>query len=319
MDWSAFGVGRTRLFPNINHPDYTPAGRLSGFGWPNLIVWWDAASMNFEQAMVPFLLVVSEAGIVRVAVDGHPKEVRPETYLAVPPGARFAVRSLQPAPGRKVTRWGIAFFNPVFVRKVWESDELRFHPIARLYPEDQVSRRLKDAVRSYRDAPNDTSIGDEEIEDLFVGLIRELAQRDREDRERWRSLVARDESEGLRLLTQLTRARELAETRFAEPLTVEDLAGYAGISKYHFIRLFERAFGLTPHRYLLATRLEHARRRLSAGRQSIGALAVECGFAGIGSFSWAFKRAFRLSPTQFAILKKSPPGHSEYSGGGGQG
>jgi AraC family transcriptional regulator len=87
-------------------------------------------------------------------------------------------------------------------------------------------------------------------------------------------------------------------------LTVDELAAEAGLSKYHFIRLFDRAFNATAYRNLHELRLEHARKRLEGGVRDIGALCEECGFRGIGSFSWAFKRRYGSSPRNFAISEK---------------
>jgi len=56
----------------------------------------------------------------------------------------------------------------------------------------------------------------------------------------------------------LVRAKDLADARFAEPLTVADLAAAAGLSPAHFSREFRRAFGESPHAYLLTRRLERA-------------------------------------------------------------
>src|SRR5690349_1413841 len=56
----------------------------------------------------------------------------------------------------------------------------------------------------------------------------------------------------------LLRAKDLADARYAEPLDVEDLARAAGLSKAHFSREFRRAFGDSPHAYLLTRRLERA-------------------------------------------------------------
>ena len=54
----------------------------------------------------------------------------------------------------------------------------------------------------------------------------------------------------------LLRARDLADSRYADSLAVEDMARAAGLSRAHFIREFGRAFGESPHAYLLTRRLE---------------------------------------------------------------
>src|SRR6476646_4112847 len=56
----------------------------------------------------------------------------------------------------------------------------------------------------------------------------------------------------------LTRAKDLADRRYADPLGVDDLARAAGLSRAHFSREFRRRFGESPHAYLLTRRLERA-------------------------------------------------------------
>jgi AraC-like DNA-binding protein len=56
----------------------------------------------------------------------------------------------------------------------------------------------------------------------------------------------------------LLRAEDLADARYAEPIGVDDMAAAAGLSRAHFSREFRRAFGESPHSYLLTRRLERA-------------------------------------------------------------
>ena len=62
----------------------------------------------------------------------------------------------------------------------------------------------------------------------------------------------------------LLRARDLADARYAEPITVDDMARAAGLSRAHFSVEFRRTFGETPHAYLLTRRLERAASLLRA-------------------------------------------------------
>lgn len=296
--------GHVTLFPDINRPGYEHGGRLSGFGWPNLLAYWKTETLSFTQPVVPFSILLPMAGSLRAVVDRRQLEIPAGTYLAVPPGSELAISELLPADSRRTPELLIAFCNPKFIRNVWQSDEERFHPILHLYREDRIFRSLSRAVLEYLEAPVE-AIGDDEVEDLLYEVIRTLAARDQEDRARSAALSARDGYEGARLFQQLSRARDLAHAAFHRPLTIEELAAEAGLSKYHFIRLFDRAFGATPYRYLHQVRLEHARGRLQEGFRDIGALCLECGYESLGSFSWAFKRRFGHSPRNFAILEKS--------------
>src|SRR3978361_1385687 len=75
----------------------------------------------------------------------------------------------------------------------------------------------------------------------------------------------------------LLRARDLADARYFEPLQVDDLAGAAGLSGAHFSREFRRAFGESPHAYLLTRRLERAAALLRATEPSGARIWVDVG------------------------------------------
>ncbi|MGA9634845.1 MAG: AraC family transcriptional regulator, partial [Solirubrobacterales bacterium] len=97
----------------------------------------------------------------------------------------------------------------------------------------------------------------------------------------------------------LLRAKDLADARYSERLDVDDLAGAAGLSKAHFSREFRRAFGESPHHYLLTRRLERAATLLRMTDWSVAEVCVEVGLQSIGSFTTSFKRAYGQSPTEY--------------------
>ena len=97
----------------------------------------------------------------------------------------------------------------------------------------------------------------------------------------------------------LVRARDLADARFAEPLTVADLARSAGLSPAHFSREFRRAFGESPHVYLLTRRLERAAAMLRTTDHSVADICSEVGLSSVGSFTTTFKRVYGSSPAAY--------------------
>ena len=97
----------------------------------------------------------------------------------------------------------------------------------------------------------------------------------------------------------LTRARDLADARYAEPLTVADLARVAGLSPAHFSREFRRAFGESPHVYLLTRRLERAAALLRNTDRSVADVCVAVGLTSVGSFTTAFTRVYGEPPTAY--------------------
>jgi AraC-like DNA-binding protein len=98
---------------------------------------------------------------------------------------------------------------------------------------------------------------------------------------------------------QLLRARDLADARYFEPLSVDELASVAGFSRAHFIREFRRAFGESPHAYLLTRRLERAAALLRNTDRSVAEICVSVGLSSVGSFTTSFTRTYGVSPTAY--------------------
>lgn len=103
----------------------------------------------------------------------------------------------------------------------------------------------------------------------------------------------------------LLRARDLADARYFEPLDVDDLAAAAGLSRAHFSREFKRAFGESPHAYLLTRRLERAATLLRTTDRSVADICLSVGLQSIGSFTTSFTRTYGRSPT--AYRAEHPP------------
>jgi AraC-like DNA-binding protein len=97
----------------------------------------------------------------------------------------------------------------------------------------------------------------------------------------------------------LLRARDLADARYREPLDVATLARAAHVSTAHFTREFRRAFGETPHRYLLTRRLERAAALLRNTDRSVADICLSVGLTSVGSFTTSFGKLYGMSPTAY--------------------
>ncbi len=97
----------------------------------------------------------------------------------------------------------------------------------------------------------------------------------------------------------LLRAKDLADGRYADPLTVDDLAAAAGLSRAHFSREFRRAFGESPHAYLLTRRLERAAALLRTTDHTVAEICFAVGLRSVGSFTTSFTRTYGRSPTAY--------------------
>ncbi|HKD21088.1 MAG TPA: AraC family transcriptional regulator [Rhizomicrobium sp.] len=89
------------------------------------------------------------------------------------------------------------------------------------------------------------------------------------------------------------------EKDFESPLSLSELAAGAGLSEFHFLRVFRALVGMTPHQFLLRTRLHQAALRLRKTADSISAIAFDCGFGDLSTFNHRFRRVMGVNPSRW--------------------
>jgi AraC family transcriptional regulator len=89
------------------------------------------------------------------------------------------------------------------------------------------------------------------------------------------------------------------ESGFKRPNRLEDMARMAGMSKYHFLRVFRKLVGVTPYQYLLAARMRRAAVGLSQSRRPVLAVALDAGFGDLSTFNRRFRETFGVTPTRY--------------------
>ena len=104
---------------------------------------------------------------------------------------------------------------------------------------------------------------------------------------------------GSDLLVHLRRARDHIDRNYAAALDLDQLAAVAGMSKYHFARCFEAAYGETPIRYLTRRRIERAQDLLRHANLTVTEICMAVGFASLGSFSTRFRGLVGESPSAY--------------------
>jgi AraC-like DNA-binding protein len=94
------------------------------------------------------------------------------------------------------------------------------------------------------------------------------------------------------------------ENESEQPLSIADLAGRARLSRYHFLRSFRQATGITPHQWLLRTRLRRAAERLAGTRDPITEIALNVGFEDLSNFIHSFRAEFGVSPRRYRTSRR---------------
>ena len=101
------------------------------------------------------------------------------------------------------------------------------------------------------------------------------------------------------VLVHLRRARDHADRHYAEPVDLDTMASVAGLSRYHFIRLFRATYGVTPAAYVSQRRIERAQDLLRATNLTVTEVCHAVGFTSLGSFSSRFRALVGESPRDF--------------------
>jgi AraC-like DNA-binding protein len=89
------------------------------------------------------------------------------------------------------------------------------------------------------------------------------------------------------------------ESNSHRQIDLDATANQAGISPFHFLRLFGKVLGVTPHQYLVRSRLRHAARLLADEDIAVTDIAFDVGFADLSNFVRTFHRAAGVSPSAF--------------------
>jgi transcriptional regulator GlxA family with amidase domain len=95
------------------------------------------------------------------------------------------------------------------------------------------------------------------------------------------------------------RVREHIEAHLEHRISIQDLAGIAGLSMHHFARAFKRSEGVSPHNYLLHRRIQRARALLASTDVAISVIAVACGFSDQSHCARRFKERVGVTPARY--------------------
>lgn len=180
-------------------------------------------------------------------------------------------------------------FKPALVETLGDSRAIWQLGCMPPLPELMVWGELAQSV-----AAGDSDIGLDEAALAFAARFVDIASG--EKRERWRPRSAQARSRDRK------RAVETAiwlDAHCAQDIDLESTAAVAGLSPFHFLRLFADVTGVTPHQYLVRARLRRAAKLLADEGRPITDVALDAGFADLSNFVRTFHRAAGASPRRF--------------------
>lgn len=227
-------------------------------------------------------------GPVRIEwrVEGHPAPpvLNPGAITVLPAGTNFSCRIDQPLD------FVTLYLTPEFYRRVAERNGMSEGPVLRpsCAVQDDLLRSM--ILRLRAEAAQETGGNPRYAESLAsavaMHLMRDYTQ------------VRRLEPSRIAIaLPVLRRVTEHIEANLPEPIPLTRLAQIAGLSPWHFARVFKEATGVTPHTYVIRARLQRAQERLREGEASLAEIATQTGFCDQSHLARHFRRVFGLSPS----------------------
>jgi AraC family transcriptional regulator len=286
--------------------------RLETEGFPSVVIYTAAKECYRPDVKGPISLFVNLRGASQCTVEGETRTIREDTYFI---SNRSQPYTFEVARGGSAETFNI-HFGEYFVESAVNalltptgqtldrgdrqgSSQLNF--FNRLYRRDaEFDRAIQWMLRTYQQNGFDKLLFEEQL----FSLLRLLVKEDRAVQEAIEALPTVRRSTRLELYKRLSRSLDYIHTAFPEAIDLGDVAGAACLSKFHFLRLFKQAYGVSPYQYIQELRLTKARALLSGTTMAVAEIAAFLGFDNPQSFSRLFFQRMGIYPALFRAAVK---------------
>lgn len=205
------------------------------------------------------------------------------------------------------------FFKPEYVESVLKSviedtDKLLENPmysknslqpinfVEKLYSANHDVINIFSALRTSLRKEN---IQELEYKELLLKLLEVILTANRNILKEINKIDSAKSSTRLELYKRLNNAKDYINSCYSENITLSDLAEISCLCEHHLLRQFRNFYGITPYKYLMITRLESAKNQLINSGKTISQISAETGFEYLSSFTEAFTKKYKISPSAF--------------------
>ena len=276
-------------------------------GFPNVIINTTIKEAYRPDIPGPISLFLNNTGTSYCTADGRKVCVNEEYYFITNRQQPYTleIESRQPVETFNI-HIGEHFSEGVLSALLTPADKIlndqlqqSVHTVAfhnRLYRRDDHFNELVHSLQQLQTATTfNKLLFEERMEKLLLHLLLQhrsvLKQAD--------SLPPVKRSTKLELYRRLSMVTDYIHSCGNRPVELDEMAAVACLSKYHFLRLFKLAFGLSPYQYIQQLRLEKARQLLTRSSLPVQDIAGRVGFENSQSFSRLFYRRFGVYPSQY--------------------
>jgi AraC family transcriptional regulator len=245
-----------------------------------------------SEARSDYTILFPLKGRVLCSIAGEELEIAEASALLVDPGRAVVAAS------REETELLTLRLTPSYVLDLAVRLRLTLSGASVMFRSERVEKdeRLARLARDLADELQEEEAGQEVVitalvEQMLVHLLRHHANVRRSDEMELSRVGLVDR--------RIRRAVELMHAHMDRDLPLEELAGAAYLSPFHFARLFKKLTGASPHAYLASLRVQRAQQLLAETDLSISELSTRVGYGSPSHFSKAFRQATGLTPRAF--------------------
>lgn len=272
-----------------------------GDAWREITVWIVAPTMRSDAVRLPAVSEPFLAWTMSGEVDFQEREIGGQWIThRIRKGDFFLTFGGEPYD----VRWEAVAPEPFQAMMAFVGMPLIDRALEEVFGDDAQFARLKD-VSGFQD----------DVLSLYMGRLRDEVVREQSSRllvqgiaqaiavhlARSYTTILKESPSGSPSLPgyKIRRVTELMANHIADEFNLDQLAEYAGLSKFYFHRLFKNATGMSPTRYYAMLRLTEAKRLLRETDDSIASIALEVGYANPSHFAQFFRKETMLSPSDY--------------------
>jgi len=282
-------------------------------GFPSVIIHTKVRECFRPDIKGPFSFFLNIRGDSFCSVDRQTTRIDEDNYFVSNRSQLYTLQIEETSGGTETfnIHFGEFFCESVFNSLVTPADRIldagtekqlsSFSFFNQLHRRDATFNAL---IRSILTSHEQAGLGKLRFEEQLTSLLSYHLQQHRHIAEIINNLPPIRKATRIELYKRLSRAMDVLSSGFCGEISLDQLAAEASISKYHFLRLFHAAYGLSPFQYIQQLRIEKARLLLADSAISIMDLAWQLGFDNSQSFSRLFYQRMGLYPTQYRLQSK---------------
>ncbi len=281
--------------------------KIKSSGWPTVILNTQSFATERTNITAPFTIFMNLKGQSMVRIDKQSIPLSKNTFCLVQPGETYdlVIPDSEESTETFNVHFGQQFYddamntllrdNRYLIDNI-ESQKVNYPFPTNSFWKDERTRSLVLTLKQFYRNNIKSKLTEEEL--LFALFEQALSFRDKsfQQIEKFDALKVSTRNE---ILRRLQTAITFIHQHYNDEINLDEVASVAMLSKFHFLRTFKLAFGISPRQYIVHIRLKKSQELLKSTSLNVSQISTIIGYQEPNSFTRAFSNAFGISPMQY--------------------